>query len=93
MSEIVTIKRKPTDTGDPSLASDLMSEKGITAKEIDIQNLESSEEQQDDLQPHLHARTFLAVFAVCLIYFAQDFAIVGAGAVSDVPISSLDYIY
>jgi hypothetical protein len=36
----------------------------------------------DEPQPKLHAKTFLAVFAVCLIYFAQDFALVGAGAVS-----------
>jgi hypothetical protein len=30
-------------------------------------------------------RTYLAVFAVCLIYFAQDFALVGAGSVSHLP--------
>ena len=37
----------------------------------------------DDAEPqaHLHARTFLAVFAMCLVYFAQDFALVGAGSV------------
>jgi hypothetical protein len=34
-----------------------------------------------DPQPHLHAKTFFAIFSVCLIYFAQDFALVGAGAV------------
>jgi hypothetical protein len=31
--------------------------------------------------PHLHAKTFLTVFAVCLIYIAQTFTLVGAGAV------------
>lgn len=31
--------------------------------------------------PHVHLKTYLAVFAVCLIYFAQDFALVGAGSV------------
>lgn len=83
MLEPVTIEGKSTDTGNPSITSESIPEKRITAKEIDIQNVESSEEQQEDLQPHLHARTFLAVFAVCLIYFAQDFALVGAGAVSN----------
>jgi hypothetical protein len=36
----------------------------------------------DEPKPHLHAVTFMAVFAVCLIYFAQNACIVGAGAVS-----------
>jgi hypothetical protein len=31
--------------------------------------------------PHLHAKTFLTVFAVCLIYFAQLINLVGTGAV------------
>ncbi|KAJ4384359.1 hypothetical protein N0V85_008383, partial [Neurospora sp. IMI 360204] len=34
----------------------------------------------DDPVPHLHAKTFLAVFAVCLIYIAQLISLVGAGA-------------
>lgn len=32
--------------------------------------------------PHLHAKTYLAVAAVCLIYIAQLVCLVGAGAVS-----------
>lgn len=32
--------------------------------------------------PRLHAKTWLTVFAVCLIYFAQLINVVGAGAVS-----------
>jgi hypothetical protein len=36
----------------------------------------------DEPAPRLHAKTFLAVFAVCLIYFAQLVSLVGAGAVS-----------
>jgi hypothetical protein len=36
----------------------------------------------DDPVPRLHAKTFLAVIAVCLIYFAQLVSIVGAGVVS-----------
>lgn len=41
----------------------------------------SSIEDRDELVPHLHAKTFLTVFAVCLIYFAQLINVVGAGAV------------
>lgn len=38
----------------------------------------------EDAEPvaHLHAKTYLTVFAVCLIYFAQLINVVGAGAVS-----------
>ncbi len=32
--------------------------------------------------PRLHAKTYLAVFTVCLIYYAQLVNLVGAGAVS-----------
>lgn len=32
--------------------------------------------------PHLHAKTYMAVFTVCLIYYAQIVNLVGAGAVS-----------
>lgn len=41
----------------------------------------SSIEDREDAVPHLHAKTFLTVFAVCLIYFAQLINVVGAGAV------------
>lgn len=36
----------------------------------------------DEPAPHLHAKTFLAVFAVAMIYAAQLFSLIGAGAVS-----------
>jgi hypothetical protein len=41
----------------------------------------------EDAEPvaHLHAKTYLTVFAVCLIYFAQLINVVGAGAVSQIP--------
>jgi len=42
----------------------------------------SSIEDPEDHVPHLHAKTFLVVFAVCLIYFVQVVNVVGAGAVS-----------
>ena len=38
----------------------------------------------DEPVAHLHAKTFLGVFAVLTIYFAQLFNIVGAGAVSHI---------
>ncbi|KAH7632551.1 major facilitator superfamily domain-containing protein [Sordaria sp. MPI-SDFR-AT-0083] len=31
-------------------------------------------------RPHLHAKTFLAVFAICVIYFVQIYNVVGCGA-------------
>lgn len=44
----------------------------------------SSEESQETHEhvPRLHAKTFLTIFAICLIYFAQLINVVGAGAVS-----------
>lgn len=36
----------------------------------------------EEPKPHLHTKTFLAVFAVFGIYFAQVYCLVGAGAVS-----------
>ena len=37
-------------------------------------------------RPHLHAKTFLAVFAICVIYFVQIYNVVGCGAVSADPL-------
>lgn len=42
----------------------------------------ASIEDHDEPEPRLHAKTWLTVFAVCLIYFAQLINVVGAGAVS-----------
>lgn len=41
-----------------------------------------SSESVDEPRPRLHAKTLLAVLAVCTIYFAQLITLVGAGAVS-----------
>lgn len=35
----------------------------------------------EEVQPHVHFTTYIAVFAVCLGFVAQNFAITGAGAV------------
>jgi hypothetical protein len=41
----------------------------------------SSIESGDEPRPHLHLKTYLAVLSVCMIYFAQIYNLVGAGAV------------
>jgi hypothetical protein len=46
------------------------------------ETVKTSIEDNEEPVPHLHAKTYLAVFAVCLIYFAQLINVVGAGAVS-----------
>ncbi|RDW62491.1 MFS general substrate transporter-49 [Coleophoma crateriformis] len=55
-------------------------EKDTTIKNALANRRESGDGQDDEAAPHLHMKTFLAVFSVCLIYFAQDFALVGAGS-------------
>ena len=60
-------------TGSTSVVND--SEKKATKSSQDSNS-------SDEPAPRLHAKTFLAVFAVCLIYFAQLVSLVGAGAVS-----------
>jgi hypothetical protein len=59
-----------------------ISEKGPAVEgSVGSRDTQSSEDPSEEPQHHLHAKTFLAIFSVCLIYFAQDFALVGAGAV------------
>lgn len=54
----------------------------VTEKASSNDNDTSEDTESNDRAPHLHAKTFLAVFAVCLIYIAQLISLVGAGAVS-----------
>lgn len=54
-------------------------------REVVIDSSTPSEQIQES-RPHLHAKTFLAVAAMCLIYIAQLVSLVGAGAVSYVPV-------
>ncbi|KAJ9165483.1 MFS general substrate transporter [Coniochaeta hoffmannii] len=71
-------------------ASDRANERTVTASppvETEkltqhVQSKEVDHASQEYLEPvpHVHLRTYLAVLAVCLIYFAQDFALVGAGS-------------
>lgn len=39
--------------------------------------------EENEQAPKLHAKTYLAVFTVCVIYYAQLVNLVGAGAVRD----------
>jgi hypothetical protein len=84
MFDQATHAQEPADVQNQPIPPNSISEKDNTIQESIAQRAESSDEYVDNVQPHLHARTFLAVFAVCLIYFAQDFALVGAGAVSGI---------
>ncbi|KAL2136145.1 hypothetical protein VTI74DRAFT_5198 [Chaetomium olivicolor] len=64
--------RNDTSTSKPPSSEN----KDATGLSSDSSN---SHHGSDEPIPHLHAKTFLAVFAVCLIYFAQLVSIVGAG--------------
>lgn len=78
MADLTKPNQLPKDLGGhPSVTDSVAKRKGVNEE-----TLFYGSGSIDELEPHLHARTFLAVFAVCLIYFAQDFALVGAGAVS-----------
>lgn len=56
---------------------------GIETPEKPTDVTSSNIEDEDELVPHLHMKTYLTVFAICLIYFAQLVNVVGAGAVRD----------
>ena len=58
------------------------SEKGHSVVNRDVTDHQVENQFELVHTPHLHAKTFLAVTAVCLIYIAQTFTLVGAGAVS-----------
>lgn len=78
----MTLEQKADERGELSVTAESSAEKNNTVDEVASHHPQKIEEYGNEPQPHLHAKTFLAVFAVCLIYFAQDFALVGAGAVS-----------
>ncbi|KAK3934177.1 hypothetical protein QBC46DRAFT_85809 [Diplogelasinospora grovesii] len=67
----------PTVDGSPSPISAHHPEKTAVSRR-DTSDSEAGHEPK----PHLHAKTFLAIFAVCVIYFTQIYNLVGAGAVS-----------
>jgi hypothetical protein len=53
-----------------------------SSEEKPSETVKTSIEYSEEPVPHLHAKTYLTVYAVCLIYFAQVINVVGAGAVS-----------
>jgi hypothetical protein len=83
MSDEITEKVQATQVvEDPSTApSEKRPESSEQEHEKPEQVTTSSIEDREEPVPHLHAKTFLTVFAVCLIYFAQLINVVGAGAV------------
>ncbi|KAK3360441.1 major facilitator superfamily domain-containing protein [Lasiosphaeria hispida] len=56
-------------------------EKPAQTPRIDTVSVDSA--STDGPQPQLHAKTFLAVLSVCVIYFVQIYNVVGAGALTN----------
>ena len=80
-SEQVPVPRAEANTTNTVPADvDSSFEKKINENASDTTS--NSIEGHDVLPPKLHLKTWLTVFAVCLIYFAQLINVVGAGAVS-----------
>lgn len=57
--------------------------KGIDVVELENASPSAASQNNDTAQPHLHAKTYFAVAAVCLVYVAQMATLVGAGSVSN----------
>ncbi|KAK7751976.1 hypothetical protein SLS62_006119 [Diatrype stigma] len=61
-------------------ASRFSSEPSSDVPEEGLQRIPDDDDQLAERRAHLHWKTFLAVFAVLLIYFAQLVSLIGAGA-------------
>ncbi|KIH91218.1 siderophore iron transporter [Sporothrix brasiliensis 5110] len=72
----------PTATADSSVVVHEKTDQPADASQDGLpKSAQSSEPSvEDEPAPQLHAKTFLVVFAVCFIYFAQLVNVVGAGA-------------
>lgn len=70
------------DRQTPGDAPSSVSEKESPINSTPTNDSVALDEVGEEPKPHLHAKTFLAVFAVFGIYFAQVYCLVGAGAVS-----------
>ena len=68
------------DTGSRP-ASGAGSQKEANTSQRDLARSEGGSSSDDEPVATLHAKTYLAVFAVCMIYFVQIYNVVGAGAV------------
>lgn len=71
------LSSEATATRSPSLENYSEKDTGVVFHRSDM-----SDDTSSEIEPKIGAKTFLAVVAVCLIYVAQDFTLVGAGAVS-----------
>lgn len=65
----------------PGTATATASQKEANASQRDLARSEGGSSSSDEPEATLHAKTYLAVFAVCMIYFVQIYNVVGAGAV------------
>lgn len=61
----------------------------VAAEKVDTTHPIRLDEAQTPSPQRVHAKTFLALFAMCLIYFAETFALIGAGSVCPESGSSL----
>lgn len=84
-------KEQPLPVSEPSKEMDSQDQETLSEENPSVENpseekpsetVKTSIEDKEEPVPHLHAKTYLTVFAVCLIYFAQLINVVGAGAVS-----------
>lgn len=85
MTDEITEKQGATQITTPVTSQPKAENQRPESSELDHEKpdeLRPSIEDTDEPVPHLHAKTFLVVFAVCLIYFAQVINVVGAGAAS-----------
>ena len=83
----MTVTAVPADGGrkspsSPTSESAHHPEKTEQVTNVDASRLSDDNTSQNEPKPHLHAKTYLAVFAVCAIYFVQIYNVVGTGAVS-----------
>lgn len=74
---------------EPQSDTDTSEKETIARKRISIVDPENDEVPV----PRLHAKTFLIIFAVALIYFTQVLNIVGAGSVSEYQPSYSGYVF
>lgn len=83
--ESVSVQEKAAPVASEPAPAPVPAEQVVSDNEVDekiYRDNSASIEDHDEPEPRLHAKTWLTVFAVCLIYFAQLINVVGAGAVS-----------
>lgn len=83
--EGVPVQEKAAPVASGVAPAAVPAENVVSDNEVDekpYRDTSASIEDHNEPEPRLHAKTWLTVFAVCLIYFAQLINVVGAGAVS-----------